>query len=96
MTRWPVRIGPHQQRIIVAVHLNTHQVEEVPAGLALRPQTLTTSAPESHLLRVEGLLVCLFVHIAEHQHVLRLSVLYYRRHQPAALLKIYLHFFLFI
>ena len=70
----------YKQRVVIAVYLQTDQIEEVPTGLSLRPQRLTRTAPEGDVTGVERLLVCFLVHEAQHQHILRLRVLNDGRH----------------
>ena len=71
----PVGDGLHEQGVIVAVHSDAHEVEEIAAGLTLGPETVARTAPERHLLRQQRLVVSLFVHIAEHQHVLGIRLI---------------------
>ena len=81
-----------KQCVVVAIYLDAYEVEEISTCLALRPQALATATPECHLLRIERLLVSLLIHVAEHEHVFRIGILYYGGYKSAAFLKIYLHF----
>ena len=94
MTGRSHRIHTHQQGVVVAVNLHFHKVEEVTAGLSLRPQGIAGTTPEGDVLGSESLLISFFVHESQHQHVLRRGVLYDGRHQASHLLKIYLHRFI--
>ena len=86
----PVGDGLHEQGVVVAIHSDAHEVEEIAAGFTLGPETVARTAPERHLLRQQRFVVSLFVHIAEHQHILGVGILNDGRHQAAAFLKIYL------
>ena len=91
VTGRPVGDGLHQQGVVVAVYGHAYQIKEVAAGLTLRPEAVTAPAPEGDLPGEHRLVEGLFVHIAEHQHVLGVGILDDCRHQPAAFLKIYFH-----
>ena len=81
----------HKQGVVIAIHLDVNEVKEIATCLALGPQTLASTAPERNLLSLQCLLIGFFIHIAQHQDILCVGVLYYGRHQATAFLKIYLH-----
>ena len=81
----------HQQGVVVAIHADVHQLQEVAAGLALHPQLLPGTAEKGDFARFQRLLVGLAVHVTKHQHLGRAGILNNGRHQAAALLEIDVH-----
>ena len=84
--------GFYQQCVVVAVNDDVNQMQEVAAGLAFGPKAITTATPEGYFACFDGLIVGLLIHVAKHQHVFGLGVLYNSGNQPATFFKIYFHF----
>ena len=91
MAGWSVGSSLYQQSVVVAVHHYVNQMQEVAACFALGPQAVTTTTPECYLLSFDGLLVGLLVHVAKHQYVFGLGILYDSGNKSTALFKIYFH-----
>jgi len=91
MAHRAMRRGLDEQRIIVAVYLDAHHIQEVAACLALGPQALAAAAVEAHtpaLLRPgKGF----FIHITQHEHLARSGILNNGGNQTAALLEVDCH-----
>ena len=88
---WAIGGCFYEQSIVVAINHNVYQMQEVSAGLAFSPKAVTTATPEGYLARLDGLIVGLLIHVAKHQYVLGLGILYDSGNKSTALFKIYLH-----
>ena len=65
-----------QEGVGITVDVAAHHFEVVTAGFALRPQRLARAAVEGDATFALGLVVCFFVHVAEHEHFQAYVVLY--------------------
>ena len=65
-----------EQGVAIAIAIHLDHVEEVAAGLALGPQGLAGAAIEGDTALGLGLLEGFLVHVAEHQHLEAVGILY--------------------
>src|SRR5712691_2471143 len=78
------RVDLHEEGVGVAIEPQVDDVQDIPAGLALLPETVAGAAVEMHLTCAERRLDGLAVHVREHQHAFCRGVLHDRRHQASA------------
>src|SRR5689334_11157934 len=71
--------------ITVTIDLQIYNSLGVPRGLALVPELVTRTAPKPGLAAFDRSTETLAVHVSEHQHLHRLSVLNYCRNQSATI-----------
>ena len=92
---WAIGGCLYKQSIVVAINHNVNQMQEVSAGLAFGPKAVTTATPEGYLARLDGLIVGLLIHVAKHQYVLGLGILYDSGNKSTAFFKINFHFYIY-
>ena len=91
VTHRAMRRSLNEQRIIIAIHLDAHHIEEITAGLALGPQALAAAAIEAHAPGFLGPGKGFSVHVTHHEHLARGGVLNNGGHQAAALVEVDSH-----
>ena len=88
VTGWARRIHFDEQGIVVAVHPDADDVEEVAGALTLGPETLFGAAEVGHAFGAQRFLQRLGVHVAEHEHLQRGGVLHDGRHKTVGFLPV--------
>ena len=71
-----VGAGLDEEGVAIAIAIHLHYVEEVGTGLTLGPQGLAGAAIEGDTTLGLGLLEGFLVHVAEHQHLEAIGILY--------------------
>ena len=76
VTGGAIGAGLDEEGVAIAIAIHLHDVEEVAAGLALGPQALAGAAIEGDTALGLGLLEGFLVHVAEHQDLEAVGILY--------------------
>ena len=75
MANWTYRIYLNEQCIVVAIGLDVDDIQEIAAFFSFGPKAVLGAAKEGNLTGFHGLLLGLFIHEAEHQHLLCIIIL---------------------
>ena len=68
MTRRPDRVRQHQQRIVIAVWRNAHDLKKVAGGFAFGPETLFGAREKGDVAFRQRFFQRRLIHITVHQH----------------------------
>ena len=83
MARRPARLDSHKQRVAIAINRDGQHALSVAACRALMPEFATRPAPEPRLSALDRFSKRLFIHVSQHEDLMRNRVLNHRGHEPS-------------